>query len=68
MKLPYIDVMSETSHPTPCHLSPQGSPPEATHPGSTGFPREAYKLLIAATNSIKAMQVIRFKAPFCNNK
>jgi hypothetical protein len=58
-----MDCISETLHRTPCHPSPHGSPPMLTHPGSTGDPRERYKLLIAVTNSIKTMPVIRFKAP-----
>ena len=59
-------IMSEPLHCTPCHASAQGSPPEATHPGSKGVPNAVYKLLIAATNLIKAMQAVRYKAPYDN--
>lgn len=48
---PYIDFISELLQRTPCHDSPHGSPPLATHPGRTGEPRATYKLLIAATAS-----------------
>lgn len=59
--LPYIDLMSELLHWTPCHASPQGSPPVATHPGRGGEPRATYKLLIAATAPTKQkIKVINF--------
>lgn len=61
-------IMSEPLHCTPCHASAQGSPPEATHPGSKGEPNAAYKLLIAATNMSKAMQTIRYVAPHDKKK
>ena len=51
MMLPYILKMCESLHWTPCHNSPQGSPPDATHPGRTGEPSATYSLLIAATDS-----------------
>lgn len=41
--------MFNASHWTPCQASPHGSPALATHPGSIGEPKAAYKLLIAAT-------------------
>ena len=59
-------IMSEPLHCTPCHASTQGSPAEATHPGSKGVPNAVYKLLIAATNSIEAMHAVRDKGPHDN--
>ena len=45
----YISVMFEESQTTPCHFSPQGSPPKASHRCRDGAPKVMYKLLIAET-------------------
>ena len=45
----YISVMFEESQTTPCHFSPQGSPPKASQCDSDGAPKVIYKLLIAET-------------------
>lgn len=51
----YIFCMNDPLHRMPCHPSPHGSPPLATHPGRTGDPSETYKLLIAATDTIRKL-------------
>lgn len=46
---PYIPVILKFTHCTPSQFSAQGSPPFGIHPGSTGDPRDAYKLFMATT-------------------
>lgn len=46
-QLPYIEVIFELTHPTPCQLAPHGSPPFGTHPGRGGEPSAPNKLFIA---------------------
>lgn len=48
----YISVMFEESQTTPCHFSPQGSPPKASQWGRDGAPKVMYKLLIAETAEV----------------
>ena len=45
--------MNDPLHRMPCHPSPHGSPPLATHLGRTGDRSAIYKLLIAATDTIR---------------
>jgi len=49
MKSPYIELIFDSTHWTPCQASKQGSPPLGTHPGSKGDPSAVYKLFMAKT-------------------
>lgn len=45
----YISVTFEKTQKTPCHESPQGSPPKESHFSRGGKFREIYKLFRAIT-------------------
>lgn len=53
----YISVTFEKTQKTPCHESPQGSPPKASHFSRGGKFREIYKLFRAITEEKKQHKI-----------